>query len=70
MQKSVTEKLNEDIENLFYDVLCGELEKTIIEEKFNVSSLISILMETNYVEFKRARDRYKQNNKTFKKVAK
>ncbi len=66
---SVEEKLNEDIENLFYDCLCGKLDEAAIEEQADISSMLPTLIETNPVEFQNASMKY-QNKKYNLKIKK
>lgn len=58
---SVDQKLKEDIENLFYDVLAGKLEGVAKEEVEDIKGLIPLLLRTNIEEYKKANKRYKGN---------
>lgn len=60
---SVEDKLKEDVENLFLDVLNGNLEKAAIEEQYDIEKLLVLLQQVYSDEYKKAISKHIDNKK-------
>ena len=65
---SVEDKLREDVENLFLDVLNGELEKATVEEQYDIEGMLTILKKAYPEEYINALISYKDNKKVIRKT--
>ena len=55
---SLEDKLKEDIENLFYECLSGDLDTVPIEEQEDIKRMIPALIQTAPLEYEKACKRY------------
>ena len=56
--KSVEEKLREDVESLFYDLLCNRVEGVLEAELKDIYDMLPILIQTYPTEYLNAQQRY------------
>lgn len=59
--KSVQAKLKEDVENLFYDILCKNFDGVMDIELYDVQGMLPLLNEIFPEEVKKAKFRYQNN---------
>lgn len=65
---SVEDKLREDVENLFLDVMNGELDKALMEEYHDIKGLLPEMMEIYPDEHQNAVRRYFADEKVIRKT--
>jgi len=65
---SVEDKLREDVENLFKEVLNGELKKASIEEQYDIKGLLGILVDAYPDILEKAKKDYFENQKIIGKT--
>lgn len=59
--KSVDEKLREDIENLFFDLLCNHVEGVAKSELSDIKRMLPLLVQIYFQEYQKAKKRFQQS---------
>lgn len=60
--KSVYEQIKIDVENLFCDIMCGNVDGVMKQELYDIKSMLPLLKEAYPLEYEKAYKCYNKNN--------